>query len=161
MRDGDRLVAACLSREGDHLLLAHDGGLVTRFAAEEAREMGRSATGVVGMAVPAGAEVVALSAAPAGDGAEVLTVGTDGRGKRTPLAEYPVKGRGGKGLQTGADQLAWCGVATDLHVPTDPPLVLRAVDLAEARRAGRGLALDGGVSGRVVAEQDAEVAPGT
>ena len=161
VRDGDRLAAVTICDDNQHLLLAHDGGLVTRFAADEVRAMGRTATGVAGMAVPAGARIVALSAVPSDDDGthEVLTVGVDGIGKRTPLGEYPVKGRGGKGLQTGSVPLAWCGVAGDLHLPTDPPLVVRAVDLPEARRAGRGGPLDGGINGRVVAEQDAGVTP--
>jgi DNA gyrase subunit A len=154
VKAGDRLVALALCRDDDHLLLAHDHGLVTRFAVEEVRPMGRSATGVAGMKVPAGAAVVALSVIPGGaDTAEVATIAADGSGKRTPLAEYPVKGRGGKGLQTGASRLWWCGVAADLHLGGDDPQVLRPVDLGEARRAGRGAGLPGPAGPPVVPER--------
>jgi DNA gyrase subunit A len=156
VKSGDRIVAVALCRDDDHVLVAHDHGYVTRFAADEARAMGRSAAGVAGMRVPKGATVVALSVVPGGaDDGEVITVGADGTGKRTPLAEYPVKGRGGKGLVTGADKLWWCGVAADLHLGGDDPQVVRPVDLGEARRAGRGAGLPGPAGAPVVAEQAA------
>ncbi len=142
VRDGDRLVAAAWCRDDDHLLLAHSGGLVTRFRADDARVMGRTAAGVAGMDVPKGTELVALSVIPGGsDEHEVLTIDADAAAKRTPLAEYPVKNRGGKGLQTGANVLRWCGVATDLHLGDERGVVVRAVDVGPGRRAGRGTTL--------------------
>jgi DNA gyrase subunit A len=159
VKGGDRIVAVARCRDDDHLLVAHAGGYVTRFAAGEARPMGRSAAGVGGMNVPAGAEVVSLSVVAGGrDEGEVLTVAADGTGKRSPLADYPAKGRGGKGLVTGADGLLWCGVATDLHVGGDDPALVRAVDLPEAKRAGRGAALPTRPVRPVVAEQHPDVA---
>jgi DNA gyrase subunit A len=154
VKDGDRLVAAAVCREGDHVVLAHSGGYVARFAAEEVRPMGRSAAGVIGMDIPAGEEIVALSVVAGGAvDAEVLTVATDGTGKRAPLDDYPVKGRGVKGLQTGANRLAWCGVATDLHLGGDAAEVVRPVDLPEKRRGHKNEPLGLGQVGHVVAEQ--------
>jgi DNA gyrase subunit A len=154
IKGDDRIVAVTRCRDEDHLLVAHDGGYVTRFAADEVRPMGRTAAGVAGMNVPGGAQVVALSVIPAGaDDGEVVTVAGDGTAKRSPLAEYPLKGRGGKGLVTGTDTLLWCGVAADLHVAGDDPAVLRPVDLPEAKRAGRGLALPAPPARPIVAEQ--------
>jgi DNA gyrase subunit A len=153
VKGGDRIVAVTRCRDEDHLLLANDAGLVARFPAGEVRVMGRSAAGVAGMKVPAGAEVVAATVAAGGsDEGEVATVAADGTVKRTPLAEYPAKGRGGKGVVTGTDALLWCGVASDLHVHGERPQVLRPVDLPEVRRAGRGTALEEPVAGPVVAE---------
>jgi DNA gyrase subunit A len=157
VKDGDRIVGVARCRDDDHLLVAHDGGYVTRFAADEVRPMGRTAAGVAGMNVPAGTEVVALSVVPAGsDGGEVVTVAGDGTAKRSPLADYPVKGRGGKGLITGSDALLWCGTAADLHVGGDDPAVVRPVDLPEAKRAGRGLGLATPPARPIVAEQVAD-----
>jgi hypothetical protein len=105
--------------------------------------MGRTAAGVAGMDVPRGARVVSLTVVTGGaDDGEVVTIGTDGTAKRSPLADYPVKGRGGKGVKAGPDALVWCGVAADLHLSGETPQVLRPVDVAEARRAGRGVPLD-------------------
>ena len=153
VKGDDRIVAVTRCRDDDHLLLANDAGLVARFPAGEARVMGRSAAGVAGMKVPAGAEVVSATVVPGGsDEGEVATVSADGTVKRTPLAEYPAKGRGGKGVVTGTDALLWCGVARDLHVHGERPQVLRPVDLPEARRAGRGAAVEEPVAGPVVVE---------
>ncbi len=142
VRDDDELVAVASCGDTDQIMLAHDQGLVIRFNAEDARPMGRGATGVAGVAVPVGARVVAVSVIPAADEVEreVLTVALDGGAKRTPLDEYPVQGRSGKGVQTGADHLAWCGLAADLHARSrdgDESLVIRASQAEAVRRAGR------------------------
>ncbi|WP_052667068.1 DNA gyrase/topoisomerase IV subunit A [Nitriliruptor alkaliphilus] len=153
VKAGDTIAAVTLARDGDHLLVAHDRGQVARFAADDARIMGRSAAGVAGLDVPAGAHVVSLTTVPGGtDEGEVLTIGTDGTAKRSPLEDYPVKGRGGKGVKAGPDGLVWCGVAADLHLGGDTPQRLRPVDVAEARRSGRGLTLETPPAGPGAAE---------
>jgi DNA gyrase/topoisomerase IV subunit A len=157
VKDGDRIVGVTLCRDEDHLVVANDAGLVTRFPADEVRTMGRTAAGVAGMNVPKGATVVALSTVRGGgDAGEIVTVGADGNAKRTPLDEYSAKGRGAKGVQTGVDELRWCGVATDLHLPGDVDVVVRPVDLSEAHRTGRGVDLGAPVGHPVVGEVDAD-----
>ncbi len=154
--DGDdRIVAAVLCRDDDQLMLAHSGGYVVRFpAGEEVRTMGRGASGVIGMRVPDDERIVAASAVPGGqDDGHVLTVGADATIKSSPLADYSVQGRGGKGLITGVDDLRWCGVATDLHLAADEPTVVRPVDVPEAGRSARGTRLDLDEVRSVVAEQ--------
>ncbi len=158
--DDDRLVAVALCSDADHLVLAHSGGYVARFTADEVRPMGRSATGVIGMDVPAGESVVGLTVVPGGaDDGEVATVAADGMAKRSPLADYPVKGRGVKGLQTGADTLLFCGVAGDLHIGGEEPAVVRPVDLPQAKRAAKGRPLGIPVGPPVVVEQRSEPDP--
>jgi DNA gyrase subunit A len=108
------------------------------------------------MDVPRGARVVAVTVVRAGsDDAEVLTVGADGTAKRAPLADYPLKGRGGKGVKAGPDRLLWCGVAADLHLNGEPPQVLRPVDVVESKRAGRGEPLEVPPTGPGAAEVEA------
>ncbi|MPZ86486.1 MAG: DNA topoisomerase 4 subunit A [Nitriliruptorales bacterium] len=155
VRKGDRIVALLPVGEDDQLLLAHAGGLVIRFPMSEVRTMGRTAAGVAGLKIPKGQRLVAASVIPGGreEGRAVLTLGATGEAKRTPLAEYPVQGRGGKGVQTGTDRLAWCGVATDLHVPlAESWSVLRAELANEGRRAGRGGPGTDPLAGTVVPE---------
>jgi DNA gyrase subunit A len=160
VKSGDELAAVTSARDGDHLLVAHDDGQVARFGVDDVRVMGRSAAGVAGMDVPKGARVVSLTVAPAGsDDGEVLTVGADGTAKRAPLADYPLKGRGGKGVKAGPDRLVWCGVAADLHLNGEPPQVLRPVDVVESKRAGRGEPLEVHPTGPGAAE--VEVPPTT
>jgi DNA gyrase subunit A len=162
VKAGDRLIAAVLCGDDDHLVLAHDGGFVTRFPASEARPMGRTAAGVAGMKVPDKSAVVAVSMLPGGaDDLEVVTIDAAGAAKRAPASDYPATGRGGKGVKTGGElPLRWCGVAADLHVAAEPLLVVRPVDVAEGRRSGKATTwLDvEKVTGPVVAEQMADAA---
>ena len=139
VRDDDELVAVLRCSEGDEIMVAHSGGLVIRFSASEARPMGRSATGVSAITVPEGHQVVAASLVPRDvERVEVLTIAANGETKRAPLDEYPTQGRGGKGVRTGTEALAWCGVATDVHFASGGQArVYRVVEAAVARRSGR------------------------
>src|SRR5439155_12430055 len=72
-----------------------------RFEETEVRAMGRSAGGVTGARFKReGDEVVSMIVIPNGDNGccQVLTACVQGYGKRTPLEEYPVKGRGTRGV---------------------------------------------------------------
>ena len=77
-------------------------GHATRFNEKQARPMGRGTAGVKGMNVSdKGNEVLSLDVVDRTDTkGELLVVTENGYGKRTPLTEYPVKGRGAKGVLT-------------------------------------------------------------
>jgi DNA gyrase subunit A len=140
VRDDDAIVAVVGVNDGDHLLLAHDQGFVARFTVDEVRPMGRSATGVAGMQVPKAARIVAVTVIPEGsdEEREVLTVAADGGARRTPLEEYPAKGRGGKGVQAGASSLAWAGLAEAVQVPAgEEVVVLETAVVPVGRRTGK------------------------
>ena len=155
VKDDDALAVVVAGGADDELLLAHSGGQILRCPVADVRPMGRSAAGVTGIDVPSGARVMAATMVPPGAGAdaEVVTLGADGTAKRTPLEEYPAQRRGGKGVQAGVAPLQWCGLATDLHVPTgDEVAVLRPTELAAARRAGRASPAAAAPTGEVVGE---------
>ncbi|MUV14647.1 DNA gyrase subunit A [Noviluteimonas gilva] len=101
--DNDALIGVALTcGESDVMLFASNGKGV-RFAENEVRSMGRTATGVRGMRLAEGEEVRSLIVIE-GDG-DILTASERGYGKRTPAADYPRKGRGTQGviaLQTTA-----------------------------------------------------------
>jgi DNA gyrase subunit A len=73
-------------------------GQAIRFHESQARSMGRATEGVRGMSLRKGDEVIAASLAQ--NDADLLVVTRNGFGKRTLIDEYPVKGRGGLGVQT-------------------------------------------------------------
>jgi DNA gyrase subunit A len=101
---GDRVVAAFLSDgEGEYLVVSSDGKAL-RFGESEVRPTGRGTQGIVGMSLAKGAHVVAAGAIGHKDSGALLVVSDNGYGKRTPFAEFPVKGRGTQGVQatTGA-----------------------------------------------------------
>ncbi|HTL12752.1 MAG TPA: DNA gyrase subunit A [Bdellovibrionota bacterium] len=99
--EGDEVVGACRTNGKSHLFLCSGGGMSIRFEEADVRAMGRSARGVAGMSLDEGDRVVALEVLdPADTGSEILTVTTNGYGKRTPITEYRVQSRGGKGVIT-------------------------------------------------------------
>jgi DNA gyrase subunit A len=73
-------------------------GQAIRFHESAARPMGRATEGVRGMSLRKDDEVIAASLAQ--NDADLLVVTRNGFGKRTRIDEYPVKGRGGLGVQT-------------------------------------------------------------
>ena len=101
--DGDALVAVALTGGSDHVLLFTDDGKVLRFDERDVRPMGRDARGVRGMRLGDKQGLIGMVVGQAeGD---ILTVTANGYGKRTPLPDYPVRGRGGMGvisIQTSA-----------------------------------------------------------
>ena len=152
LKPGDELVAVALCRDGDELLLAHDGGLGIRFSADDVRPMGRSAAGVAGIRTD-GARVVALGVLGAGDGGTVMSVSSSGTVRRFALDEVGVTGRGGKGVKVGDVPLAWFGPRADLHLSVGgEATVLRGDDVATGRRTGKGSPLGGTVMGVVTGE---------
>ncbi len=103
IRKGDELVQVRLTSGEDDLLLVSKGGTASRFSEKAVRAMARNASGVKGMNVDGrvGREKNQLLAMDvAREDAEVFVVTQNGFGKRTPMADYPVKGRGTKGVLT-------------------------------------------------------------
>ena len=99
IRDDDELVAVRRTSGDDDIIMVARSGQAIRFDEAQARPMGRDTSGVRGMNVSRGKnEVLAMDIARDDD--ELLVVTENGFGKRTSIAEYPQKGRGGMGVQT-------------------------------------------------------------
>jgi DNA gyrase subunit A len=100
---GDELVSAKLTNGTNEIFLCSKGGQAIRFLEEEVRAMGRAARGVAGMDLEQGDVVVSMDVLSAtAEGAqspyEILTVSENGYGKRTPVTDYRLTHRGGKGV---------------------------------------------------------------
>jgi DNA gyrase subunit A len=102
IRKGDELVRVRMTSGKDDIIMVSKSGHAARFSEKQARPMGRGTAGVKGMNVSdKGNEVLSLDVINAQDSkGELLVVTENGYGKRTSLAEYPVKGRGAKGMLT-------------------------------------------------------------
>jgi DNA gyrase subunit A len=101
LEDGDSLIDVAVTSGHDHVILGTKSGLAIRFEESDVRAMGRPAAGVTGARFKReGDEVVGMIIVPNGDNAccQILTACVYGYGKRTPLEEYPVKGRGTRGV---------------------------------------------------------------
>jgi DNA gyrase subunit A len=95
LRDDDRLVGVALTDGHREILLCTSGGKAIRFHEAEVRAMGRDATGVRGVRLGPGQQLIALIAL--GEG-HILTASENGYGKLTPLEDFPSHNRGGQGV---------------------------------------------------------------
>src|SRR3954468_19526799 len=91
----DRLVGVALTDGRREVIISSSGGKSIRFNEEEVRPMGREATGVRGIKLATGQELISLIVV--GEG-YVLTASANGYGKLTPLEDFPQHGRGGQGV---------------------------------------------------------------
>jgi DNA gyrase subunit A len=101
--DGDQLISAKLTQGDNDIFLVSEGGMSIRFSEKDVRPMGRSARGVIGMQLDSDDRLVSmevLSTKQATNPLEILTVTSSGYGKRTPVSEYRLQSRGGKGIIT-------------------------------------------------------------
>ena len=98
--EDDQLVGAILTEGNSEVILANSKGYAIRFSETKVRAMGRTATGVKGMTLSEGDEVIGMICMRAGTRDNVLVVSEQGMGKRSALEDYRVTNRGGKGVKT-------------------------------------------------------------
>jgi len=96
LKDGDELVRVVETSGDNDIFMVSRNGQVIRFTEKEVRPMGRTAAGVRGMRLKAGDVVVSCDAGRDDDA--MLIVSDAGYAKRTQIAQFPRKGRGGQGV---------------------------------------------------------------
>src|SRR5690242_1185146 len=99
IRDDDELIAVRRTSGHDDIIMVSRSGQASRFSESQVRPMGRDTSGVRGMNVSQKDNAV-LAMDVARDDQELLVVTENGYGKRTPISDYPVKGRGTMGVKT-------------------------------------------------------------
>src|SRR3954465_7049837 len=145
IRDDDELVAVRrTSGEDDIIMISHSGQAV-RFHEKAARAMGRGTGGVKGMNVSRGQNWV-LAMDVARDDDELLVVTENGYGKRTAIAEYARKGRGGMGVKTITMTDRKGGVTAALIVREHQDLVFISQNGMVQRTGVKGISLYGRAS---------------
>jgi len=95
LRDEDYLIDVAITDGTQDIMLFSNAGKVIRFREADVRAMGRTATGVRGIKLQSGQQVISLIIA---SDSPVLTATENGYGKRTLAEDYPVYGRGGQGV---------------------------------------------------------------
>jgi len=96
--EGDKLIAVEITDGQREILLGTRQGIVIRFKEEEVRPMGRTAHGVRGITLEEGNVVIGMETITPDSTTAILTITEGGYGKRTPVTEYRVQGRAGKGI---------------------------------------------------------------
>ncbi len=98
LRDGDELIGIKETTGKSNIIIVTKKGKSICFSENDVRPMGRVAGGVRAITLDKDDEVVAMELAEKNE--ELLVVTESGFGKRTPLKEYKIQARGGKGLLT-------------------------------------------------------------
>ena len=152
IEEGDQLLSAALTDGKRELVIATRGGMSIRFSEDQVRSTGRATMGVKGVELDEGDVVVGLcvSGSPVGDANDstvrdrVLAVCERGYGKQTPLEEFRLQSRGGKGviLIDASDRngpvvgIAMVGPTDEVMLVTDKGQTLRT-RCSEIRETGR------------------------
>ena len=101
IREDDQLLQVELTDGDSEILMANRNGRAIRFHESKVREMGRVSTGVRGMTLDDNNdEVVGMICMNRDTDHNVMVVSENGYGKRSPLADYRITNRGGKGVKT-------------------------------------------------------------
>ncbi|MGV3128102.1 DNA gyrase subunit A [Staphylococcus simulans] len=143
-RDEDELVAVRLTDGTKDVLLGTSRASLIRFRESLLRPLGRTAAGVKGISLREGDFVVGLAVANGDSEDEVLVVTENGYGKRTPIGEYRLSNRGGKGIKTATiteknGDIVCITTVTgeeDLMIVTDHGVIIR-IDVSDISQNGR------------------------
>ncbi len=140
----DELISAELVSADDDVLLVSRKGMSARFAADDAtlRPMGRTTSGVGGIRLAAGDELLAMQVV--GGDAFLVTVTDGGFAKRTPVADWARKGRNIKGVRAmrlvsergGLVGALVCGLGDEIFAIADTGVVIRC-PVGDVRATGR------------------------
>lgn len=124
LRDGDELISVNETEGDSDIIIVTKKGKSISFNEKDVRDMGRNAAGVRAILLEEDDEVVAMELANRNE--ELLVVSKFGYGKRTPIGEYKIQARGGKGLLTyDKDKLSKTGeLVGALMVKEDDEIML-------------------------------------
>lgn len=150
-REDDELIAVRLTSGQEDILIGTSHASLIRFPESTLRPLGRTATGVKGITLREGDEVVGLDVAHENSVDEVLVVTENGYGKRTPVNDYRLSNRGGKGIKTATiternGNVVCITTVTgeeDLMIVTNAGVIIRldVADISQNGRAAQGVRL--------------------
>lgn len=142
LKAGDDLLDVRRVREGDKIIMATTAGKAIMFEEEQVRATGRDTSGVRGITMKDGAEVLGMEITN-GRG-DLFVITERGFGKRTPVADYPCQNRGGQGVYTiqmtarkgNLAAMKTVGPQHELFIITEGATVIR-VKTSEISQTGR------------------------
>ncbi|MHA7101011.1 DNA gyrase subunit A [Roseivirga pacifica] len=100
IHEGDRLLDIRLTNGDNHIIIGKRSGKVVHFHESDVRSMGRTAAGVRGVTLEGDDDRVVGMVCVAREDANLLVVSEKGYGKRSPIEDYRITKRGGKGVKT-------------------------------------------------------------
>lgn len=160
LREGDSLQSVRLTDGNRDILIGASNGKAIRFNERDVRDMGRNAAGVKGIDLENGESVIGVTVVTE-ERNEILAITAHGYGKRTPIDEYRLQGRGGKGVKTinvtekNGELVRLISVTPeeDLLVVSDRGIIIRVpIDqIAQTKRSTQGVRIINLVEGHQVA----------
>ena len=167
LKEGDELINVTVTNGHQNIIIGTKLGYSVTFDENAVRDMGRTATGVRGIRLREEDVVVGMDVINPED--EVFIITENGYGKRTAASEYPVKGRGGKGIKTAnitSKNGSLVGLTTvngseDILVITNQGVIIRfgVETVSQTGRATQGVRLirvDDGANVATMAKVEAE-----
>ncbi|MGK4100101.1 DNA gyrase subunit A [Ligilactobacillus salivarius] len=149
LRDGDELINVLATDDSKNIIIGTHQGYAVSFDEKDIRSIGRSAAGVRGIRLRDNDYVI--GSAILEPESKVFVISENGYGKQTAASEYPIKGRGGKGIKTTnitEKNGPLAGLTTvngdeDIMVITDKGVMIRfkISDVSETGRATLGVRL--------------------
>ncbi len=142
LKDNDELIAVHKTNGLNEILMASTNGRMVRFTEDCVRVMGRSASGVKGIDLDGG-KLVNMDVVR--ENCDVFVITKNGYGKKTPIDEYRITNRGGKGVKTlnitdkNGDIVSFnvvSGDNKDLMIVTDEGIVIR-IDMSQISTLSR------------------------
>lgn len=100
INEGDRLLEVKFTNGDNHIIIGKKSGKVVHFHESDVRSMGRTAAGVRGVTLEGDDDRVVGMVCVAREDANLLVVSEKGYGKRSPIEDYRITKRGGKGVKT-------------------------------------------------------------
>jgi DNA gyrase subunit A len=146
INEGDQLLEAKLTNGNNEIIIANREGRAIRFNESKARPMGRGAAGVKAITLAGSHDEVVgmISADPTKADFSVFVVSEKGNGKRSPLEDYRITNRGGKGVKTinitektgKLIAIKWVSEFDDLMITTEDGIIIRT-PVSDVRIMGR------------------------
>jgi len=136
LQEGDELDWVTPTSGKDDVVIATELGKAIRFSETEVRAMGRDTQGVIGMKLGKGDAVAGMATVV--EGGDLLVITQRGYGKRTPLAEYPIKHRAGQGVFTlkVTDRVGKLAAMRAVRDPEEEVLVISASGMVLRTQVG-------------------------
>jgi DNA gyrase subunit A len=150
LKENDEVISVKVTDGKSHIILGATNGKAIRFDENDARSMGRTASGVRGMSLGDDDEIIGMTSIH-DDNEEILVVTENGYGKRSYASEYRLQTRGGKGVKAlnvtdkngKLKGLKSVDEDMDVIIVSDKGMVIRlhVLQISQTKRATQGVRL--------------------
>lgn len=121
---GDELVWSNITDGKSDVLIITREGKAIKFTEDSVRPLGRATTGVRGIKIDSKDQVIGMDVITKGDNPDLLVIMENGLGKKTPVSQFPLQGRGGQGVKVAKVTERTGPVVVAAVIPAKSPEVI-------------------------------------